>query len=139
MRTFLVSTILLCIFGGIYLLQGPSFFMPARNDPSIGIMLSGHSSQLLGAGLLSVAVLGLMAVRQAGNSGGRSAPRVWQIRFFALTVVALALITSAFLTGAAGPNPEARHRDTAKPSSAMPQEKNAAPERRTGEDSPEYH
>lgn len=108
MRTFLASVILLCFFAGLYLLQGGPFFMPARSDPRFGILLVGYPAQMLGAGLIVVAVLGLMASRQAGSSGGRAAPQAWQVRFFILLVLALLLITGAFLSGTPGPNPEAR-------------------------------
>jgi len=108
MRTFLASVILLCLFSGLYLLQGPEFFMPARDDPTFAVRLSGLSSRLLGAGLLLLAVLGVMASRQAGRSGGRAASRVWQMCFFFLTVAALVLITAALLSGTPGPNPEAQ-------------------------------
>ncbi len=110
MRTFLASVIMLCLFAGLYLLQGPAFFMPSRQDPAFGIMLEGRSAQLLGAGLLTVAALGLMVTWQAGSGKGRIAPRIWQICFFVLTVMALGLISGAFLSGTPGSD---RHADTA--------------------------
>jgi hypothetical protein len=108
MRTFLAFVIVMCLIGGAYLLGGPAFFWPDRWDPSQGVFLSGLSSQLLGAGLLLVSGLGVMAARQAGHACGRAAPRRWQIRFFVLIVLALALISGAFAIGERGPNPDWR-------------------------------
>jgi hypothetical protein len=109
MRTFLALAMVLCLLGGAYLLQGPSFFWPDRRDPSVGVMLGGLSSQLLGAGLLLVAAVGMMAVRQGGRGDGRAASQRWQIVYFILIVTALGLIGSAFMLGEPGPNPEANN------------------------------
>lgn len=108
MRTFLASVILLCLFGGAYLLSGPAFFMPSRSQPGYGIQLEGVSSQLLGAALCLLAALGLMAARQAARGGRRAAPYRWQQAFFGLTVLAIVLMASAFSLGTAGPNPDRR-------------------------------
>lgn len=107
-RTFQAFVIILCLFGGLYLLQGPAFFWPDRWDPSRGVMLGGLSSRLLGAGLLTISALGWMAARQAGRGDGRAAPKRWQLRFFVLIMLALGLITAAFHIGEAGPNPDWR-------------------------------
>jgi hypothetical protein len=72
-------------------------------------MLGGLSSQLLGAGLLLVAAVGMMAVRQGGRGDGRAASQRWQIVYFILIVTALGLIGSAFMLGEPGPNPEANN------------------------------
>lgn len=108
MRTFQAFVIMMCLIGGLYLLSGPSFFWPDRFDPSRGVWLTGLASQLLGAGLLVVSALGVMAAQQAATSGGRAAPRRWQLRFFALVVLALGLIGAAFSVGERGPNPDWR-------------------------------
>ena len=115
MRTFLAFVIMMCLIGGLYLLSGPAFFWPDRWDPSHGIFLSGLSAQLLGAGLLLVSALGLMAARQASHNAGKAAPRRWQWRFFALTVLALGLISAAFSVGEPGPNPDWRAPGNAQP------------------------
>jgi len=107
-RTFLAFVIVMCLVGGLYLLGGPSFFWPDRLDPSHGVLLSGVSSKLLGAGLLLVSALGVMAARQAAHSGGKPAPKDWQLRYFLLLVLALALIGTAFSVGERGPNPDWR-------------------------------
>jgi len=108
MRTFLAFVVVLCLVAGLYLFQGPDFYWPDRNDPSHAIFFSGLSSRLLGAALLLVAALGLMAARQASSAGGKAASRSWQWAFFALTMLVLALIGTAFQLGDYGPNPESR-------------------------------
>lgn len=108
MRTFLAFVIVLCLVGGVYLLQGPAFFWPDRLDPSRGIFLNGLSSQLLGAGLLLISGLGVMAAQQAGKGTGRAATPRWQLAYFILLVTALALVSGAFMTGETGANPDWR-------------------------------
>jgi hypothetical protein len=108
MRTFLAFVIVMCFIGGVYLLQGPDFYWPERGNPSQALFLSGVSSRLLGAALLIIAALGVMAARQAAHSAGKAASPSWQVRFFALTMLALALISIAFYLGEPGPNPESR-------------------------------
>jgi hypothetical protein len=108
MRTFLAMMIVLCLLGGAWLLQGPSFFMPDRWNPAQGVALGGLSAQLLGAGLLVVGVLGIMASRQASRAGGRAAPRRWQLTYSLLLLLALVLIGSAFHLGEPGPAPHAQ-------------------------------
>lgn len=108
MRTFLAFVIVLCVAGGLYLSQGPDFYWPDRHNPSYAIFFSGLSSRLLGAALLLIAALGVIAARQASNAGGKAAPRTWQRAFFALILLVLALIGTAFQLGDYGPNPESR-------------------------------
>ena len=108
MRTFLALTIVLSTVGGIYLLQGPAFFWPDRFDPSQGVSLGGTSARLLGAGLLVVAAIGLMAARQAARSPARPATHRWQFRYFVLILVALGLVSAAFTLGERGANPDWR-------------------------------
>ncbi len=116
MRTFLALTIVLCVVGGLYLLQGPAFFWPDRFDPSQGVSLGGTSSQLLGAGLLVIGAIGLIAARQAGRSPTRIAPRRWQLGYFVLILVALGLVSAAFTLGERGPNPDWRAPSSGTPS-----------------------
>ncbi|MFN3986203.1 MAG: hypothetical protein ACK4KV_11960 [Rhodocyclaceae bacterium] len=108
MRTFLAFVILLCAIGGLYLLQGPELFWPDRWDPSHGVQLGSLSTRLLGMGLLTIALLGVMAARQAARAQGRAAPWAWQKRYFLLMMVALGLIATAFMRGEPGPNPDWR-------------------------------
>lgn len=108
MRTFLALTIVLCIVGGVYLLQGPAFFWPDRFDPSQGVSLGGTSSQLLGAGLLVIAALGLIAARRASRSPSQPPTPHWQLGYFVLILVALGLVSAAFTLGERGPNPDWR-------------------------------
>jgi len=108
MRTLIAFTIVLCVLGGIYLLQGPAFFWPDRFDPSQGVFLGGLSSQLLGAGLLTIAGIGVMAIRQASRGPVGSASQRWQIRYFLLILLALGLVSAAFTLGERGANPDWR-------------------------------
>lgn len=108
MRTLIAFIIVLCLLGGLYLLQGPDFYWPDRRDPSQAVYMAGTASRLLGAALIIIAALGVMLVRQAARATGRAASRLWQWQFFGLTVVALTLIASAFQLGEYGPNPESR-------------------------------
>ncbi|NMG43306.1 hypothetical protein GPA22_06115 [Aromatoleum toluvorans] len=108
MRTFIAFTMALCLLGGAWLLQGPAFFWPDQLDPSRGVLLGGLSSQLLGAGLLTIAGLGAMVIRRAAR-GVRSVPtRGWQLRYFLLILLALGLVSAAFTLGERGPNPDWR-------------------------------
>ncbi|MGL1834052.1 hypothetical protein ACKVEX_10625 [Rhodocyclaceae bacterium SMB388] len=108
MRTFQAFVIILCLIGGLYLLQGPEFYWPDRGDPSHATHLAGWSSRLLGLALLTTAGLGVMIARQAGRADGKAAPRAWQLRFFVLLMLVIGLINAAFQLGEHGPNPESR-------------------------------
>jgi hypothetical protein len=108
MRTLIAFTIVLCVVGGLYLLQGPAFFWPDRLDPSQGFFLGGLSSQLLGAGLLTIAGIGAMAIRQATRGRVGSASQQWQVRYFLLILLALGLVSAAFSLGERGANPDWR-------------------------------
>ena len=105
MRLFLAFAILLCIAGGAWLVQGDDFYWPARGDPSLALHLSGTDARMLGAALFVMAGLGAMAVLQARR--GRPASRIWQIAYFALAMLATALIGVAIWNGEVVPNPEA--------------------------------
>lgn len=118
MRTFIAFAIVLCLVGGSWLLQGPAFFWPDRLDPSQGVFLDGLSSQLLGAGLLAIAGIGVMAARQAARGSSRAAPRAWQLRYFLLILLALGLVSAAFRLGERGPNPD--WRAPGNPTAAQP-------------------
>lgn len=110
MRSLQVFIITLCLMVGLYLVSGRGFFMPGRFDPSIGTEISGWSARMLGAALLIVAGLGVVALRSFGS--GLRAPRDhrWHVRYFAALALALSLIVGAFLTGEQGPTPDWRHR-----------------------------
>lgn len=110
MRTFLALSIVLCIAGGSWLLQGQSFFWPDRFEPSQGVQLDAGASRLLGLALWMIAALGAMAIRQAGYGNGRAAPRWWQVTYSLLLLLTLALIGTAMSLGEPGPNPDWRPR-----------------------------
>lgn len=105
MRLFLAFAILLCIAGGAWLVQGNTFYWPARGDPSLALHLSGTGARLLGVGLFAMAGLGGMAVLQGRR--GRPASQAWQIAYFALAMLAVGLIGVAIWNGEVVPNPEA--------------------------------
>ena len=116
MRTFIAFTMTLCLLGGAWLLQGPSFFWPDRFDPSQGVFLDGLSAQLLGAGLLTIAALGAMVIARAARGVRGAATRGWQVRYFLLILVALGLVSAAFSLGERGPNPDWRAPGSIAPS-----------------------
>ena len=97
MRIFLAFTILLCGFGGLYLLTGPDFYWPARYAHGEGVILSGLATQLLGAALLTLAILGIMTIQQARKR--RIADGRWQMQYFVLIVLALAFFGLAASMG----------------------------------------
>lgn len=108
MRTFQVLMLTLCLVGGLHLvLQAPEFFMPARGDPALGRQFDALASRMLGGGLLATAALALIFLRHHYYSLERHLPgRRVQRLYFALVVLALALITLAFNLAEPGPNPE---------------------------------
>ncbi|AYH42256.1 hypothetical protein [Azoarcus sp. DN11] len=113
MRAFVAFTMVLCLLGGAWLLGGPAFFWPDRFDPAQGVRLGGLSSQLLGAGLLTIAGLGAMVIARAAR-GVRGTPSPgWQLRYFLLILLALGLVGAAFTLGERGPNPDWRAPDNA--------------------------
>ena len=105
MRTIQVFTVMLCLLVGSYLLTGRGFFMPNQWEPSMGVQLAGWSSRLLGAGLLLIAYIGILALRNFGGGEHRRLPYAWHLRYFGGLVLAIALISAAFLTGEHGPTP----------------------------------
>ncbi|NMG30236.1 hypothetical protein [Aromatoleum evansii] len=116
MRTFVAFTMTLCLLGGAWLLRGPEFFWPDRLDPSQGVFLGGLSSQLLGAGLLTIAGLGAMVVGRAARGVHGAPTRAWQVRYFLLILIALGLVSAAFSLGERGPNPDWRTPGSIDPS-----------------------
>lgn len=110
MRSLQVLMCLLCAFAGAsLLLDGPVFFLPAR-DPALGLRFDPAASRLLGAGLLALAATGLQYLHAMYYGGGerlRSEKRAQQ-RYFLSLVLALALLASALWRSEAGPNPEFR-------------------------------
>lgn len=109
MRTFLVMSLMLCLFlGGYLLMHAPAFFMVNRFDPSQGVWLSPESSRVLGIGLLVIAVGGARFVRQCFYVCERPKPG-WHRWHFALTTLGLLLMGLALYSGEAGINPDFVH------------------------------
>ncbi|ANQ83742.1 hypothetical protein dqs_0667 [Azoarcus olearius] len=110
MRSAQVLMFCLCVIGGLFLLvQAPSFFMPDRWDPAVGRAFGPLQSRLLGAALLAIAWLGLDYLRNRYYSETRQLPGVpQQRRYFAVLVLALALLSAAFNLAPPGPNPDYR-------------------------------
>lgn len=104
MRFFLAFAILLCIGGGAWLWYGDEFYWPARGNPSLALHLVGASTRLLAGGLFAMAVLGFMAISQARRGSVSSTP--WQYAYFAIAMLAVALIAGAVWTSEIVPNPE---------------------------------
>ncbi len=95
---------------GLYLITGRGFFMPGRWDPSVGVHLAGWSARLLGAGLLLIAALGVVALNTFGGGIREHKPHAWHLRYFAALALAVALIFGALLSGESGPTPGWRER-----------------------------
>lgn len=110
MRSLQVVMLTLCLLGGLYLLtQAPSFFMPARWDPSIGHQFGPSASRLLGAALLTLAAIGGRYMRLMYYSERRRLPGPReQLRYFVLLLIALGLLAGALVVAEPGPNPDYR-------------------------------
>lgn len=111
MRSAQVLMLTLCVLLGLLLLiQAPSFFLPERWDPAFGREFDALASRLLGAALLTVGWLGGGYLHRfyyrtgARRLSGAHAQR----RHFALMLLALGLVTAAFLHAPRGPNPDYR-------------------------------
>ncbi|TMW78804.1 hypothetical protein FG147_01705 [Thauera sp. UPWRP] len=117
MRTTQVLMFMLCLLGGLYLLtQAPAFFMPDRWNPAMGRQFDAAASRLLGAALLAMAAAGGSFLRRFYYMEQRSLPgRAGQRRYFALLVLALALLQGAVLLSEPGPNPDYRPRTSEQP------------------------
>lgn len=110
MRALQIIMLLLCVLGGArLLLDAPAFFMPARN-PAIGVFFDPFASRLLGGGLLALALTGgqyLHAMYYGGRKRLRR-NRAAQLGYFALLMLALALLAAAMWRSEVGPNPDYR-------------------------------
>ena len=89
----------LCVIGGLYLLiQGPLFYLPSRWNPHEGHLFGPLSSRLLGAGLLVTAWAGRLYFQNFYYREKRlSLPPSTQSRYFLCILLALILITAAFI------------------------------------------
>ncbi|MCB1895433.1 MAG: hypothetical protein H6945_12830 [Zoogloeaceae bacterium] len=105
MRSLQVFIITLCLVVGLYLTTGRGFFMPGRWDPSVGIHVTGWSARMLGAGLLVIVGLGVVALKNFGGGIREHKPLAWHRRYFAALILAIALIGGAFVAGDPGPTP----------------------------------
>ncbi|HAF55168.1 MAG TPA: hypothetical protein DCL01_08120 [Thauera sp.] len=110
MRSLQVVMLTLCLLGGLYLItQAPSFFLPARWDPSIGHQFGPAASRLLGAALLTMAAVGGLYMRLMYYSLRRRLPGPReQLRYFVLLLIALGLLAAALLVAEPGANPDYR-------------------------------
>jgi MFS family permease len=108
MKHFIALSIVLCLLGGLYLLQGVPMFWPDRFEPRQGVFLDSVSVRLLGLGLLVIAALGVMVVQRANSGARQPAPASWQWQFFIGLLVAITAISVAFVRGEPGANPDAR-------------------------------
>jgi hypothetical protein len=110
MRSLQVVMFTLCLVGGLYLLmQAPSFFMPDRWSPATGLQFNPAASRLLGAGLLAVAGLGVIYLQAMYYSAERRLPGTrTQWVYFALVLLAIALISVAMQVAETAPNPDYR-------------------------------
>lgn len=105
MRSIQVFIVALCTLAGLYLSTGAGFFLPDRWNPQFGVQLGGLSSKLLGAGLLTIAATGVIALKNfAPGQRERHSP-AWHRRYFLLLVTAIALISAALWLGERGPTP----------------------------------
>lgn len=96
MRLFYATCLLLCFFGGLWLLPGTPFSWPARNPALPPILFHGLSSTLLGLALLGMAAMGCMALRQAARGHAR-ATRQWQLCYLGTLAVSLTCLCAAVL------------------------------------------
>lgn len=105
MRTWQLLTITLCLMAGLYLITGQGFFMPDRDQPATGVLVSGWSARLLGAGLLTVAYTGLVAIRTFAPGQILRRPPRWHRTYFLLLILAIGLISAGLSLGERGPTP----------------------------------
>lgn len=97
MRTFQVMLFILCLALGLYLLVAtPEFFMPARDDPSLGRQFKAWAARALGGGLLAIAGMALIYLRHRyyGETPSPPGPALQKL-YFALALMALGLMTLA--------------------------------------------
>jgi len=97
MRTFQVMLFVLCLTLGLYLLAAtPEFFMPARDDPSLGRQFGAWAARALGGGLLAIAGMALIYLRHRyyGETPSSPSPAMQKL-YFALALLALGLMTLA--------------------------------------------
>ncbi len=111
MRSIQVFIITLCLVLGLYLTTGRGFFMPGRWDPSVGVHVEGWPARMLGAGLLLIAALGVVALKNFGGGIREHKPQRWHLGYFAALMLAIALIMGALLAGKQGPTPGWHPRD----------------------------
>jgi hypothetical protein len=98
MRSLQVTMFLVCLLGGAYLLtHGPGFFLPDRYAPTRGWQFDATTSRLLGGGLLALAAMGFIYLREHYyRAERRLLEPPMQKLYFALVVLALGMISLAF-------------------------------------------
>jgi hypothetical protein len=116
-RGFQVLMFMLCVLAGLYLLvYGPTFFMPGRDNPALGHLFESSATRLLGAGLLTVAGMGGIFLRDNYYVTPRRLPGPgMQKLYFALVVLAIALVSVAFNLATPMPNPDAAPTPATRP------------------------
>ncbi|MDR0634653.1 MAG: hypothetical protein LBF91_06705 [Azoarcus sp.] len=109
MRFFSVAMFVLCALGGLYLLvAAPEFSMPERHDPAHWRQFGPSAARALGGGLLAVAALAAIFFRHQYADVRRPPEPTAQKIYFALVVLALALISLALDLAEPVPPPPAR-------------------------------
>ena len=93
LRAFLVMMFVLCALCGLYLLVlAPEFFMPERNNPAFGRQFGPLAARALGAALAAIAAIAAIFLRHQYAEPRRYPSTTVQKIYFALILLALALL-----------------------------------------------
>jgi len=109
LRAFLVMMFVLCALCGLYLLAfAPEFFMPARDNPALGRQFGPLAARMLGAALVTIAVLAMIFLRHQFAEIRRHPSQIVQIIYFALVLLAIGLINLSLNLANPIPTPPAQ-------------------------------